>query len=209
MRLIGSWRPRAYDRPMDMTAVRLEAPATPTAPALRLRPWDRSDAPALVEVYRDEALRRWTSGAVDDEEGAARWVRARERGWAAGDRFAFAVLEAGTDGAGGRPSGHVVLKRPVAGAPCAEVGYWTAAHARGRSVAPRALGALAEWAFTAFAGDGLTRLDLLHRQDNAASCRVARKAGFAFTAAQPAAPPAFPVEGHLHTLVRADPWPEI
>ncbi|MFD9004983.1 GNAT family N-acetyltransferase [Streptomyces sp. NPDC059582] len=187
---------------MDMTAVRLEAPATPTAPALLLRPWTQADATALVELHRDAMLRRWTSAAVDDEEGAAHWVRVQQRGWAARDRFAFAVLETRADGADGLPAGHVVLKRPVAGAASAEVGYWTAAPARGRAVAPRALRALVDWAFAAFAADGLTRLGLLHQQDNTASCRVAQKAGFAFTAPRPAAPPAFPLDGHLHTLVR-------
>ncbi|MER5598274.1 GNAT family N-acetyltransferase [Streptomyces sp. NPDC002265] len=190
---------------MDMTAVRLEAAGTATAPALLLRPWTPADVPALVETYRDAVLRRWTSGAVHDEESAAAWVRAQRRGWAAGERFAFAVLEAPQDGEGGRPAGHVVLKRPVAAAPTAEVGYWTAAHARGRGVAPRALGALAGWAFTAFAADGPTRLELVHQEDNTASCRVAQKAGFAFTALLPAAPPAHPRDGHLHTAVRGAP----
>ncbi|MFF4833862.1 GNAT family N-acetyltransferase [Streptomyces sp. NPDC001315] len=190
---------------MDTTAVRLEAAATPTAPAVLLRPWRQADATGLVELYRDEALRRWTSGAVDDAESAAGWVREQERGWAVGDRFAFAVVETRTDGADGRLAGHVVLKRPVPDASSAEVGYWTAAHARGRGVAPRALHALTDWAFGAFAADGLTRLELLHQVDNTASCRVAQKTGFAFTALLPAAPPALPLDGHVHTLVRAAP----
>ncbi|MET9382572.1 GNAT family N-acetyltransferase [Streptomyces sp. NPDC002928] len=189
---------------MDTTAVRLEAAATASAPALLLRPWNQADAPGLVELYRDEALRRWTSGAVDDAESAASWVREQERGWEAGDRFAFAVVETRTDGADGRLAGHVVLKRPVPDAPSAEVGYWTAAHARGRGVAPRALHTLTDWAFAA---DGLTRLELIHRVDNTASCRVAQKTGFAFTTLLPAAPPAFPLDGHLHTLVR-EAWQE-
>ncbi|MFC9954149.1 GNAT family N-acetyltransferase, partial [Streptomyces prasinus] len=65
----------------------------------------------------------------------------------------------------------------------------------GRGVAPRALGALADWAFTAFAHEGLTRLELLHQVDNTASCRVAEKAGFTQAGILPAAPPAFPLEG--------------
>ena len=47
---------------------------------------------------------------------------------------------------------------------------------RGRGLATRGLIALADHAF----GDlGLFRLELGHRTDNAASCRVAAKAGFA------------------------------
>ncbi|MFF4409206.1 GNAT family N-acetyltransferase [Streptomyces sp. NPDC001404] len=110
-----------------------------SSPELLLRPWCMEDAAALVEVYRDPALRRWTGSVVDDEADAARWVQAQERDRAAGVRFGFAVLEAqpGTDR--GRLAGGVVLKGAAPGNPSAEVGYWTAVHARGRGVAPRAL----------------------------------------------------------------------
>ncbi|MCH5670325.1 GNAT family N-acetyltransferase [Streptomyces gilvus] len=199
---------------MQKIVSRLTVPATPSAPALVLRPWRTADVPALVGLIGDEALRRWTSWDVEDEAGAVRWVRAQRRGWEAGDRFAFAVVEApesetaGCEGAGcesagapavpALPVGHVVLKRPVPGAASAEVGYWTAARARGRGVAPRAVGALTEWAFAAFAGDGLVRLELRHQVDNAASCRVAEKCRYGLGAVLPAAPPAFPLDGHVH-----------
>ncbi|MGP3990151.1 GNAT family N-acetyltransferase [Streptomyces sp. 3N207] len=186
---------------MDQTAIRLEAAATPAAPALLLRRWSLSDAADLVELYRDGALRRWTHTAVDDEAHATRWVRDQQHGWQAGNRFGFAVVETGNPGRDEELVGHVALKRSTAGAPSAEVGYWTAAHARGRGVAPRALQALTEWAITAFAGEGLERLELLHQVDNTSSCRVAQKCRYALTALLPAAPPAFPLEGHLHTWV--------
>lgn len=84
----------------------------------------------------------------------------------------------------------------------AEVGYWTAAPARGRGVAPLALRALGDWAFEAFAGDGLMRLELLHQVDNEASCRVAEKSGYGFAEVLPARPP-WPRDGHLHVRLRA------
>ena len=42
----------------------LSAPATPTAPALLLRPWRDGDAGALIEAYRDPVLRAWTRHPV-------------------------------------------------------------------------------------------------------------------------------------------------
>ncbi|ADI05159.1 putative acetyltransferase [Streptomyces bingchenggensis BCW-1] len=186
-----------------MIPVRLEAQATSSAPALVLRPWGPADAADLVELYRDDVLRRWTSSAVDDEAGAARWIQEQQRGWETGERFTFAVVEARTTASEGRLAGDVVLKNVTSGVPSAEVGYWTAAHARGRGVAPRALRALTDWAFTTFGGDGLTRLELLHQVDNAASCRVAQKSGYDLAKILPAAPPAFPRDGHLHIRPRS------
>ncbi|MFB7100875.1 GNAT family N-acetyltransferase [Streptomyces hydrogenans] len=183
-----------------MTAtVLLTVDASPAGPSLVLRPWEREDAAALVGIWRDPALRRWTSTAVEDEADAVRWVREQERGWTSGERFGFAVLEGRADpGSAGAVVGNVVLKGAVAGAASAEVGYWTAAHARGRGVASRSLEAMTRWAFDTFGGDGLQRLDLLHQADNVGSCGVARKAGYAFDRILPASPPAFPLDGHLH-----------
>ncbi|MFD5798964.1 GNAT family N-acetyltransferase [Streptomyces diastatochromogenes] len=179
-----------------MTTARLEVAATPSGPALLLRPWCPADAAALVEAYRDDALRRWSSEVVEDEAGAARWIREQARGWEERRRFAFAVVESGPGP--DRVLGHAVLKFAEAQGDSAEVGYWTAAPARGRGVAPRTLDALTDWAFAAFGDDGPTRLELLHQADNAASCRVARKCGYELTGLLPAAPPAYPLDGHVH-----------
>ncbi|WP_338783663.1 GNAT family N-acetyltransferase [Streptomyces sp. DG1A-41] len=187
---------------MDGNITRLTAAATASAPALLLRPWNPADAADLVDLYRDGALRRWASADVHDRAGAAQWVQDQQGGWEAGHRFAFAVSEVREHAAEGRLVGHVVLKNVASGASSAEVGYWTAAHARGRGVAPRALKALTDWAFAAFAGHGLTRLELLHQADNTASCRVAQKCGYELSSLLPAAPPAFPLEGHSHARAR-------
>jgi RimJ/RimL family protein N-acetyltransferase len=186
-----------YNRPVNDTVI-LHAGATSSASALVLRPWCMEDVAGLVEVFRDPTLRQWTSSAVESEADAMRWVQGQQKGWAAGDRFGFAVLETQPDSARGQLVGNVVLKEVESGKPSAEVGYWTAAQARGRGVAPRALEALTGWAFDALGADGLERLELLHQVDNPASCRVAHKSGYHFGAVLPAAPPAFPREGHLH-----------
>ncbi|BFO15009.1 hypothetical protein SHKM778_13970 [Streptomyces sp. KM77-8] len=104
-------------------------PITPvqlTAPPLTLRPWAPEDAPVLAALYDDEALRRWASAPIHDEPSAARWLAEQRHGWETGERLAFAVEE------DDRPAGGVVLKRSATTAATAEVGYWTAAHARGR-----------------------------------------------------------------------------
>ncbi|WP_411081387.1 GNAT family N-acetyltransferase [Streptomyces sp. cmx-18-6] len=214
-------------------SVTLEAAATPTAPPLLLRPWCEQDVTALVDAYRDPDLRRWAQAPMESEDDGLRWVRDQERGWATGDRFGFAVLEAafleatsleatvlegpvlegaalegavlgatalgaGTDTALHRLVGNVVLKDVASGKPSAEVGYWTTAQARGRGVAPRALATLTAWSFNAFRAGGLEYLELLHQADNLASCRVAEKNGYLMDRVLPAAPPLYPLDGHLH-----------
>lgn len=188
-------------RPMEEIVACREAEAA-ECPALVLRPWREADTTDLVQLYRDGALRRWTDSAIDDEASAARWIRNQQRGWEAGERFAFAVTAMEAEGGTGQLAGHVVLKGVVPGGSSAEVGYWTAAYARGRGVASGALQALTDWAVTTFAGDGLTRLELLHQADNLASCRVAQKCRYELTEFLAAAPPAFPLQGHLHVRER-------
>ncbi|MFD8806891.1 GNAT family N-acetyltransferase [Streptomyces sp. NPDC059597] len=172
----------------------IDIPAAPPFPALRLRRWAPADAAALTRLERDAALRRWTGfPALTDAADAERWIETQRRAWEAGERFAFAVLEPDE-----RLVGHVVLKVASPGDGTAEVGYWTAAHARGRGVAPRAVEALTGWAVR----DGLTRLELLHQADNTASCRVAVKCGYGLVATLAPAPPAYPAEGHVHVWGR-------
>lgn len=172
--------------------------ATPEAGPLLLRPWRPEDMTALIEAYRDPAMRAMLRVLVTDEAEARRWLRVQQEGRESGSRFSFAVIDRDLDD---EPVGNVALKYPAPGSVGAEVGYWTAARARGRGVAPRALGALTDWAFEAFAGDGLVRLDLLHQVGNDASCRVAEKGGYGFAEVVPARPP-WPRDGHRHVRLR-------
>ncbi|WP_346660095.1 GNAT family N-acetyltransferase [Streptomyces sp. WMMB303] len=158
--------------------VTLHAGGTPSAPALVLRPWRGEDVAALLEVFRDPALRHWTSSAVENEGEAMQWLRDQERGWTVGNRFGFAVLEVQPEASQGRLAGQVVLKEVASGKPSAEVGYWTATHARGHGVAPRAVEALTGWAFDVVGAGTLEHLELLHQVDNPASCRVTEKSRY-------------------------------
>ncbi|WP_051711972.1 GNAT family N-acetyltransferase [Streptomyces sp. NRRL S-350] len=171
--------------------------AHPTVEGLLLRPFEDTDAPALIEIHRDETLRRFIRNPVEGPEQAAAWLALQHEGWAAGTRFSFAVLDAD------ELVGTVVLKRGTPGGDTAEVGYWTAGPARGRGVAPRAVEALTAWAFAAFEADGLHRIDLLHAGDNHASCRVAEKSGYRLAEIVPAFPP-YPLDGHRHSRNRLD-----
>ncbi|MFD3658396.1 GNAT family N-acetyltransferase [Streptomyces sp. 24-1644] len=166
-----------------------------TAGSLLLRPWRPEDAPALLCAHADPAMRRWLATRVTSADGAAGWLAAQREGWVAGSRFGFAVTDADR---GGELVGNLVLKRPDPVSDTAEVGYWTTASARGRGVATSALTALCDWAFAAFAGEGLRQLELVHQVDNEASCRVAEKCGFALAGVLPAFPPAYPLDGHRH-----------
>ncbi|MEU8451262.1 GNAT family N-acetyltransferase [Streptomyces globisporus] len=170
--------------------------STVTGPwGLRLRRWREEDLPAVLRAYEDPAMRRWLASQVSGADGAADWLEVQRTGWAAGTRFAFAVTESGReDGL----LGNVVMKQLDLVNGRAEMGYWTTAPARGRGVASRALAALTDWAFTTFAEQGLTRLELLHQVDNVASCRVAERCGYPLARVIPALPPDYPLDGHVH-----------
>jgi RimJ/RimL family protein N-acetyltransferase len=189
-------------------------------PALILRPWQAADIPALAaEMSRgylmggmwsrpdERPVRTALSGGADRragsaDEDAARWLVSQDRGWRDGDRLSFAVLEA--DDVGGRVLvGNVGLKNReetgrIGERETTEIGYWTAAAARGRGIAPAAVKAVTDWVFDAFAGTSLREIMLVHDVDNPASCRVAEKAGYPFREFSPANPPHWFTDGHIH-----------
>ncbi|WP_405163112.1 GNAT family N-acetyltransferase [Nocardia sp. NBC_01499] len=171
----------------------LPVPRTEGAAALQLRPWRFDDLPSLLAAHRDPGLRRWLASPLVDETDARTWMGAQADGWIDATRFSFAVVTANDDHS---LVGHVVVKMATPGV--AEVGYWTAAHARGRGIAARALDAASRWALAEQDIVQLNRLELLHAQDNHASCRVANKCGYTLRDLLPAAPPAFPSDGHRH-----------
>ncbi|MGH3022914.1 MAG: GNAT family N-acetyltransferase [Gaiellaceae bacterium] len=131
---------------------------------IALRAYTEDDVPALVAACQDPEIPRWTSvPSPYIEEDARRFVAGLE------GHHAFAVVDAETD----ELLGSVGFDLEEHGR--AEFGYWVAREARGRGVASRALLLLARWAAREH---GLARLQLIVDPANAASIRVAEKAGF-------------------------------
>ena len=140
-----------------------------TAQELVIRPWRPEDASDLVAAYGDPDIQRWHARSMTGAE-ALEWVASRSERWAA---------ETGADWAVADESGllgRVGLRVLDLAAGCGEAAYWVLPAARGRAVASRALGTVGEWLFEHV---GLHRIELHHAIGNAASCRVAAKAGYA------------------------------
>jgi len=137
-----------------------------------LRPWSLGDAKAVMDAFQDEAIQRWHVRRADSLSEAREWIAGWLGDWARETGAHWAVVEAETDVLLGR----VALKHLQFADGTAEVAYWTVPAARGKGVAPRAVNAMASWAFDVA---GFHRLDLEHAVGNAASCRVADKTGFA------------------------------
>ncbi|MBF4598977.1 GNAT family N-acetyltransferase [Curtobacterium sp. VKM Ac-2889] len=131
-----------------------------------LRPWSLDDAAALLVASRSDPdlATQFPEVGLDDEEHA----RAHVTGALRFDDHArnWAIVEDGV------AVGNVGLSAIEFRHGTAWAHYWVAADARGRGLAARALTSVSSWAFDA----GLFRLELGHRTNNPASCRVAAAA---------------------------------
>ena len=99
-----------------------------------------------------------------DQELEGRWEAETDAGWAIAE-------------ASGNVVGRVNLREIHLDEGGAQVAYWVLPNARGREVAGDGTATACRWAFVDL---GLHRIELAHSVLNAASCRVASKAGFAF-----------------------------
>ena len=134
---------------------------------IALREWTEADLDEVVRLTNDPEIPRWTRVP---EPNTAESVRE----WFAGipsDELHLCVADPETD----EILGSVGLLRGDRENGRAEIGYWVAAEHRGRGVATAAVDAVAQRAFA----DGWHRLELHIDPENAASRRVAEKAGFA------------------------------
>ena len=135
---------------------------------LVLRPWRASDAPAVVEAYRDPGVQRWHVRSMTEAEASA-WVLSWADRWAAETGASWAVE------ADGVLVGRMGLNALDLADGHGDAAYWVTPAARGRHIAPRALLAMTEWLFTEV---GLHRISLEHSTRNPASCQVATRAGY-------------------------------
>jgi RimJ/RimL family protein N-acetyltransferase len=160
----------------DVVTVRhtaaMDAEPLPSDGRVALRRWQRSDAAAVRAMCADELSQRWTVHlpspyTLDD---AVRYVaEIVPAGWATRQEFAFAV----TDAANAEVIGSISLRDRGDG--IGEVGYLTAPAARGQGVATAALRLMVGWGFAEL---GLERIEWQAKVGNAASRRVAERAGF-------------------------------
>ena len=142
-----------------------------TALNVRLREWRADDAPVVLRAFQSPDMSRQAPWPVVTLKDAMGWIAA----WS-GVGHAFAVTIGGSNGSDDE---RVVGNVAVTGIDDHDngwVSYWVVPEVRGRGIAATATDLLARWAFDE---RGLYRLELGHRTNNPASCRVATKAGFA------------------------------
>jgi RimJ/RimL family protein N-acetyltransferase len=139
---------------------------------IRLEPIGPEHADEMDELARDDDVRRFTYVPSAPPAGfGRRWADVYERAWADGSRAGFAIR--GVDDGAFLGLGMFVSidleKRQ------GEIGYVVAPAARGRGAATRCLRLLAQWGLDELE---LERVELRIDVENAASARVAERAGF-------------------------------
>ena len=148
------------------TLARSEQPVL-TGDGLVLRPWAAGDAPVVAAAYADPGIRLWHARTMTAGEARA-WVAQWPGRWRDETGAGWAVTD-------GDVVGQISLRTVDLAEGSAEVSYWVLPAARGRGLAARALAVLGRWAFGEL---GLHRIEVQHSMRNAASCRVAERAGY-------------------------------
>ena len=135
-----------------------------------LRPWSLDDAPVILAAAGEEMMDRQFTMPIDSLTAAQEWITLLMARREDDTGYSFAVLHEGV------PVGNVAVSSVERRHQTGWVSYWTREEARGKGLATKACRAVSEFAFSEL---GLFRLELAHRLDNPASCRVATGAGFA------------------------------
>jgi RimJ/RimL family protein N-acetyltransferase len=138
---------------------------------MRLRRLSPADLDDVHELVQDPDTLRFTRiPEPPPEDFAQEWIARYEQARETGAKEAFAITDDG-----GAFLGLALAPAIDEEAAEAELGYIVAAHARGRGVAAEALRQLTAWAFEE---RGIRRAYLLIDVDNAASSKVAERAGY-------------------------------
>jgi RimJ/RimL family protein N-acetyltransferase len=140
---------------------------------LVLRPYRPEDAVDVALACRDELTQRWLPlpDPYTDADATA-WCTELAPGFrTAGEGIEWAAVRRSD----GRLIGSFGLKRTDWRGRTSEIGYWVSPWARGEGLATEAVAAVGRWLLTE---QGFERLALRAAPGNAASRRVAEKAGF-------------------------------
>jgi RimJ/RimL family protein N-acetyltransferase len=165
-----------YPRPCTIAGVPAPAPLSYPDPPLgegsiAPRPWEDGDLDVIVALCRDPDVARYTRVPDPYSESDARsWIDSLPARLAEGEAVRLAIVVDGEE-----PLGSVGLRIDAADRDIAEAGYMVAPAARGRGVATTALRLASGWALRDL---GVARVHLTTHVDNAASQRVAERAGF-------------------------------
>jgi [ribosomal protein S5]-alanine N-acetyltransferase len=150
---------------------RLEPPALADG-VIALAPLAQRDAGGMLALTRVEDVMAYTRVPAGADAAFVRdWIERYERGWADGTAGGFSIRDAASDAF----LGFAAAVRLELEERQAELGYMVAPAARGRGVARRSLELLTRWCFEDL---GLERLELRIEPSNAASVRIAERAGY-------------------------------
>jgi RimJ/RimL family protein N-acetyltransferase len=141
--------------------------------AIRLRLIADADVPAVIDACQDPEIPRWTK--VPDHYGEAEareWLAQQEADHSTGSALHLVITDASSDRLLGSAGFTGIDWEDMRAA----IGYWVAAHARGRGVATRAVSLLADWGIDEL---GFGRVEIKAQAENERSQRVAERAGFA------------------------------
>jgi Acetyltransferases, including N-acetylases of ribosomal proteins len=138
-----------------------------------IRPYALADAPALFEAARESVAEvslwlPWCHPGYRLED-AQTWIQAQVEAFANQTQFSFLIEDETARYLGGCGLNQINELHRMA-----NLGYWVRTSAAGHGVAPRAVQAVAVWAF---ANTQLQRLEIVVAVDNTRSQRVAEKAG--------------------------------
>jgi len=148
--------------------------------AVQLAPFDLADAVTVMKWDADPDIQRWydwpQTPPWNDPEAhdtrranAERVIQAKSAAWAAGEEFAFVIHSAET----GEGLGWIDLQPRGHGR--GNVAYGVLTQHRGKGAATRSVLLVCRYAYDVL---GWTRLEICTMAHNAASRRVAAKAGF-------------------------------